>query len=82
MKTQVLLLLLPPPSSAGESNRFLRVTTDVSTRSFPTRRFELCDFQFLFLFEKKPPKLGLRPSISLQRDLLLNIFLKHFEQLF
>ena len=42
MKTQVLL---PPPSS-GESNRFLRVTTDVSTRSFPTRRFELCDFQF------------------------------------
>ena len=42
--------LLPPPPS-GEYNRFLRVTTDVSTRSFPTRRFELCDFQFLIFFE-------------------------------
>ena len=46
----------PPPPSSGEYNRFLGVTADVYTRSFPTRRFELCDFQFLKILRKKPSK--------------------------
>ena len=43
----------PPPPSSGEYNRFLRVTADVSTRSFPTRCFECCDFQCLKILKKK-----------------------------
>ena len=80
MKTQVLL----PPSSLPPAK-----VIDFCgwLRTCPRVRFRpgvlnFVIFSFWKFWEKNPPKLGLRPSISLQRDLLLNLFLKHFEQLF